>query len=161
MSKAAHHQNEIPNTPTIRTVRKLSYLMDEQFRVPGTQFRFGLDPILNLIPFAGDFAGFIISGGLVLAMSSKGLTSKIVVLMCLNIFLDATIGAIPGIGQIWDFFFKSNTKNMKLMEEYYQEGKHQGSGKSTILLALAVLFVIFIILLVILWYIAAWIISLF
>jgi len=161
MSKTAHHQNEIPNTPTIRTVRKLSYLMDEQFRVPGTQFRFGLDPILNLIPFAGDFAGFIISGGLVLAMSSKGLTSKIVVLMCLNILLDATIGAIPGIGQIWDFFFKSNTKNMKLMEEYYQEGKHQGSGKSTILLALAILFIIFIILLVILWYIAAWIISLF
>lgn len=161
MSKTAHHQNEIPNTPTIRTVRSLSYLMDEQFRVPGTQFRFGLDPILNLIPFAGDFVGFIISGGLVLAMSSKGLTSKIVVLMCLNIFLDATIGAIPGIGQVWDFFFKSNTRNMKLMEEYYQEGKHQGSGKSTILLALAVLFVIFIILLVILWYIAAWIISLF
>lgn len=161
MSKTAHHQNEIPNTPTIRTVRKLSYLMDEQFRLPGTKFRFGLDPILNLIPFAGDFAGFIISGGLVLAMSSKGLTSKIVVLMCLNIFLDATIGAIPGIGQIWDFFFKSNTRNMKLMEEYYQEGKHQGSGKSTILLALAALFMIFIILLVILWYIAAWIISLF
>ncbi|WP_342332321.1 DUF4112 domain-containing protein [Pedobacter sp. FW305-3-2-15-E-R2A2] len=161
MSKTAHHQNEIPNTPTIRTVRKLSYLMDEQFRLPGTKFRFGLDPILNLIPFAGDFAGFIISGGLVLAMSSKGLTSKIVVLMCLNIFLDATIGAIPGIGQIWDFFFKSNTRNMKLMEEYYQEGKHQGSGKSTILLALAALFIIFIILLVILWYIAAWIISLF
>lgn len=161
MSKTAHHQNEIPNTPTIRTVRSLSYLMDEQFRVPGTQFRFGLDPILNLIPFAGDFAGFIISGGLVLAMSSKGLTSKIVVLMCLNIFLDATIGAIPGIGQVWDFFFKSNTRNMKLMEEYYQEGKHQGSGKSTILLALAVLFIIFIILLVILWYISAWIISLF
>lgn len=161
MSKTAHHQNEIPNTPTIRTVRKLSYLMDEQFRLPGTQFRFGLDPILNLIPFAGDFAGFIISGGLVLAMSSKGLTSKIVVLMCLNIFLDATIGAIPGIGQIWDFFFKSNTRNMKLMEEYYQEGKHQGSGKSTILLALSALFIIFIILLVILWYITAWIISLF
>lgn len=161
MSKTAPHQNEIPNTQTIRTVRKLSYLMDEQFRVPGRQFRFGLDPILNLIPFAGDFAGFIISGGLVLAMSSKGLTSKIVVLMCLNIFLDATIGAIPGIGQIWDFFFKSNTRNMKLMEEYYHEGKHQGSGKSTILLALAVLFIIFIILLVILWYVVAWIISLF
>lgn len=159
MSKTAHHQTEIPNTPTIRTVRKLSYLMDEQFRVPGTEFRFGLDPILNLIPFAGDFAGFIISGGLVLAMSSKGLTSKIVVLMCLNILLDATIGAIPGIGQIWDFFFKSNKKNMKLMEEYYREGKHQGSGKSTILLALVALFIIFIILLVILWYIAAWIIS--
>ncbi|AOM79174.1 DUF4112 domain-containing protein [Pedobacter steynii] len=161
MPNTAPHQNEIPNTPTIRTVQKLSYLMDEQFRIPGTKFRFGLDPIFNLIPFAGDFAGFIISGGLVLAMSSKGLTSKIVVLMCLNILLDATIGAIPGIGQIWDFFFKSNTRNMKLMEEYYHEGKHQGSGKNTILLALGMLFFILIILLVILWYTVAWIISLF
>ncbi|MBB5636999.1 hypothetical protein HDE68_002912 [Pedobacter cryoconitis] len=133
--------------------------MDEQFRIPGTKYRFGLDPLLNLIPFAGDIAGFAVSGGLVLAMASKGLTSKIVVLMCINIFLDTTIGAIPGVGQAWDFFFKSNTRNMRLLNEYYQEGKHQGSGKNTIVLALIILFLIFVVLIGILWALAAWMIS--
>ena len=128
MPVKAPTRHEIPNTPTIQLVRKLSYLMDEQFQIPGTKYRFGLDPLFNLIPFVGDLTGFLISSGLVLAMASKGLTSKIVVLMCINILLDTAFGAIPGLGQIWDFFFKSNTRNMKLMEQYYLEGKHQGSG---------------------------------
>ena len=79
--------------------------------------------------------------------------------MCLNILLDTAIGAIPGIGQIWDFFFKSNTRNMRLMQEYYKEGKHQGSGKNTIILALVILFLIFILLIGMLWALAAWMIS--
>ncbi|KIO74518.1 hypothetical protein TH53_26025 [Pedobacter lusitanus] len=149
----------MPDTPLLRWVSRLSFLMDEQFSIPGTKFRFGLDPLINLIPFGGDIAGFAVSGGLVLAMASKGLTSKIVVLMCINILLDSTIGAIPGIGQVWDFFFKSNTRNMRLMQEYYREGKHQGSGKNTIVLALVILSLIFILLIAILWALAAWLIS--
>lgn len=159
MSDTSPYKNEIPNIPILKWVSRLSFLMDEQFRIPGTKYRFGLDPLLNFIPFAGDVAGFAVSGGLVLAMASKGLTSKIVVLMCINILLDTTIGAIPGIGQIWDFFFKSNTRNMRLMQEYYKEGKHQGSGKSTIVLALVILFLIFILLIGVLWALAAWMIS--
>jgi hypothetical protein len=154
-----YNKNDIPDIPILKLVSRLSFLMDEQFRIPGTKYRFGLDPLLNLIPFAGDAVGFAVSGGLVLAMASKGLTSKIVVLMCINILLDTTIGAIPGIGQIWDFFFKSNTRNMRLMEEYYKEGKHHGSGKNTIVLALVILFLIFIVLIGVLWALAAWMIS--
>ncbi|WP_183882894.1 DUF4112 domain-containing protein [Pedobacter cryoconitis] len=150
---------DFPNNSLLKWISRLSFLMDEQFRIPGTKYRFGLDPLLNLIPFAGDIAGFAVSGGLVLAMASKGLTSKIVVLMCINIFLDTTIGAIPGVGQAWDFFFKSNTRNMRLLNEYYQEGKHQGSGKNTIVLALIILFLIFVVLIGILWALAAWMIS--
>lgn len=153
--------SEIPNTPTIQFVRKLSYLMDEQFRFPGTKFRFGLDPLFNLIPFAGDLTGFLISSGLVLAMASKGLTSKIVVLMCINIVLDTAFGAIPVVGQVWDFFFKSNTRNMKLMEQYYLEGKHQGSGKNTIIVAFIALFLVFILLLLGIWFLIAWLVTLF
>ncbi|WP_316841804.1 DUF4112 domain-containing protein [Pedobacter gandavensis] len=161
MPENASKLQDIPNTPTIQFVRKLSYLMDEQFRIPGTKYRFGLDPLFNLIPFAGDLTGFLISSGLVLAMSSKGLTSKIVVLMCINILLDTAIGAIPGIGQIWDFFFKSNTRNMKLMEQYYLEGRHQGSGKNTIVIAFIALFIVFLLLLLGMWFLIAWLVSLF
>jgi hypothetical protein len=140
-------------------IKSVSYLLDEQFRFPGTKFRFGLDPVMNLIPGIGDISGFIISGGLLLAMAKKGASNKIVVLMCLNILLDATIGAIPIIGQIFDFFFKSNTRNLKLMREHYIEGKHQGSGKNVIVITLIILVILLVILVFTLFKLTEWIFS--
>lgn len=135
--------------------------MDEQFRFPGTKFRFGLDPLLNLIPFAGDMAGFVISSGLLLAMAKKGASNKVVVLMSLNILLDATIGAIPVIGQIFDFFFKANSRNMKLMKEHYLENKHQGSGKNVIITVIVVLLITLVLLAYGLWHLTDWLIGFF
>jgi hypothetical protein len=142
-------------------IKNLSYLLDEQFRIPGTRFRFGIDPIMNFIPFLGDISGFIISAGLLLAMAKKGASNKLVVLMSLNIVLDATIGAIPLIGNVFDFFFKSNTRNIKLMNEYYLQGKHQGSGKNILILVGLVLLILLILLVVVLWKITEWLFGLF
>ncbi|MXV49978.1 DUF4112 domain-containing protein [Pedobacter sp. HMF7647] len=127
-------------------VERASKLMDEEFRLPGTNFRFGIDPILNLIPVAGDISGFLISILLVLTMARHGASRKIVILMTLNVLLDATIGAIPLIGQLFDFVYKANTKNIRLLKEHYIEGKHQGSGTGIIItvLVVAIAFLIFI-----------------
>jgi hypothetical protein len=144
-------------SPQFPWVSRFSYLMDEQFRFPGTQFRFGLDPILNLVPFVGDMAGLLISGGLLMAMAKKGASNKLVVLMSVNILLDATIGAIPIIGQIFDFFYKANTRNIKLMKEHYFENKHQGSGKNVIYLIVTILIVIIALIIFGLWKLAEWI----
>lgn len=138
---------------------RFAYLMDEQFRFPGTKFRFGMDPIFNLIPFAGDLAGFVISGGLMFAMAKKGASNKVVVLMSLNILLDATIGAIPIIGQIFDFFFKANSRNIKLMKEHYLENKHQGSGKNVIVTVVVVLVITITLLIYGLWNLTEWLFS--
>ena len=140
----------------LKWLSKVSYLMDSQFRFPGTKFRFGLDPLLNLFPFAGDMAGFIISGGLLLAMARKGASNKLVVLMSLNILLDATIGAIPIIGQIFDFFFKANARNMNLMREHYLENKHQGSGKGIVIWVLIVLLILIVAMVYGIWKLVAW-----
>ncbi|MEJ7559449.1 MAG: DUF4112 domain-containing protein [Pedobacter sp.] len=137
-------------------ISRFSYLMDEQFRFPGTQFRFGLDPILNLFPFVGDMAGLVISGGLLMAMAKKGASNKLVVLMSVNILLDATIGAIPVIGQIFDFFYKANTRNIRLMKEHYLENKHQGSGKNVIYLIVAIFVVVIALMIFGLWKLAEW-----
>ncbi|RZL14129.1 MAG: DUF4112 domain-containing protein [Pedobacter sp.] len=145
-----------PTTPQFPWVSRFSHLMDEQFRFPGTQFRFGLDPILNLVPFVGDMAGLVISGGLLMALVKKGASNKLVVLMSVNILLDATIGAIPIIGQIFDFFFKANTRNIKLMKEHYLENKHQGSGKNVIYLIVAIVIVIIALMIFGLWKLAEW-----
>lgn len=123
-------------------IKAISYLLDEQFRLPGTKLRFGLDPIMNLVPVLGDIPGFLISAGLLFSMARKGASNKLVVLMSINILLDAFIGGIPLIGQVFDFFFKSNTRNLKLLQEHYVEGKHQGSGKGTIAIAVIVMLVV-------------------
>lgn len=128
----------------LRWVEQLSYLMDEKFRFPGTNFRFGLDPLLNLIPYAGSFSGLVISAALVMAMARHGASSRIVVLMAINVFLDATIGAIPVLGTVFDFFYKANKKNIRLLQEHYYEGKHQGSGRNILLVAVLVLIVILV-----------------
>jgi hypothetical protein len=72
--------------------------MDDKFRIPGTNFRFGLDPILNLIPFAGDVSGFLVSAALLYVMAKNGVSRKVLILMAINISVDAAIGAIPLIG---------------------------------------------------------------
>lgn len=138
---------------------RIAYLMDEQFRFPGTKFRFGLDPVLNLIPIAGDVAGFVVSAGLLIAMAKKGASHRLVVLMSLNILLDATIGAIPLIGQVFDFFYKANSRNIRLMKEHYLEGKHQGSGKNVIITVVVVLVIVLGLFCYGLWHLAAWLIS--
>lgn len=147
--------------PKMEWVSRLSYLMDKQFRFPGTNFRFGLDPVLNLIPIAGDMTGLLISGGLLLAMVRKGASNKVVVLMTLNILLDATIGAIPVIGQIFDFFFKANSRNIKLMREHYFENKHQGSGKAIIVWTVIILVIVIISAIYGLWHLGAWLFGMF
>lgn len=136
------YQSGIPNRPGTGWIKSVSYLMDEQFRLPGTKFRFGIDPIINLFPVVGDMTGFLISAGMLLAMARNGASSKVVVLMSINILVDSIIGPIPVIGHIFDFYFKSNTRNLRLMQEYFVEGKHQGSGKNTIIIALIVLVLI-------------------
>jgi hypothetical protein len=142
-------------------ISKLVYLMDEQFRVPGTNFRFGFDPLLNLFPVVGDLTGFLISAGLLMALAKRGAGNKLVVLMSINIFLDVLIGGIPLIGQIFDFYFKANSRNLRLMKEYYVEGRHQGSGKNTIVLALCIMALILVLLIILLWKVTEWFIHLF
>jgi len=150
---------QVKFTGKLRWVEQIAYLLDERFRIPGTNFRFGLDPLLNLIPVAGDLSGFVLSSALILTMAKNGASGKIVALMAINAILDATIGAIPIIGQIFDFFFKANSKNIKLLREHYEEGRHQGSGKSVWITAIIVLILLFILVLFLIWKLFAWVVS--
>ncbi len=146
-------------TGKLRWVEQIAYLLDERFRIPGTNFRFGLDPILNLIPFAGALSGSALSAALILTMAKNGASGKIVTLMAVNAILDLTIGAIPILGQIFDFTYKANSKNIRLLKEHYEEGRHQGSGKGVWVTALIVLTVMFIAFLFAIWKVLEWVIS--
>lgn len=145
MKKVANMQGRM------KWVERVSYLLDESFRVPGTSFRFGFDPIFNLIPGAGSFAGLLISSALVFTMGKYGVSRKVVILMALNILIDAAVGSIPVVGQVFDFFYRANSRNIRLLKEHYVEGRHQGSGKGILLLFLVLLMLVMFLVLLILW----------
>lgn len=120
----------------------MARLMDSQFRLPGTNFKFGLDPILGFIPLAGTLSTYAVSGILVFTMARYGVSRKVVILMFANILLDALIGSIPIIGNIFDFAYKANNRNVRLLRRHYQEGKYTGSGTGILLLIVVVLFLL-------------------
>jgi hypothetical protein len=130
-------QQITPADSRLRWIETISTFLDNQFRVPGTNFRFGLDPILSFIPFGGSAASFAISAGLLLTMVKHGVSRKVLILMLVNLLLDATLGSIPVVGNIFDFVFKANQRNVNLLKRHYQEGKYTGSGTG-ILVTLAV-----------------------
>lgn len=122
------------NSRSLRWVEEFSKYLDSKFTIPGTNIRFGLDPIMSLFPVVGDLITYIISGVLIYTMYSHGASRKVVIKMIMNSTLDAIIGTIPLAGTVFDIFYRSNDRNVRLLKEHYIEGKHQGSGNGIILL---------------------------
>lgn len=118
----------------LKTVDTLAKLLDSQFKIPGTEFRFGLDAIVGLIPIGGDAVSFLASGALVLTMARHGASGQLVARMLGNIAIDAIVGAVPFLGDFFDVAFKANNKNVELLKEHYEAGKHSGSGWGIFLL---------------------------
>ena len=99
-------------------VEKLVDLMEQRYRLPGTDFRFGLDALIGLVPGIGDFVGMMI--GLAVLFEALRLRAPWVVLgrMIVNLWLDAMVGSIPVVGDVWDFWFKANRRNLRLLRKY-------------------------------------------
>lgn len=94
---------------------RLSRLMDASFNLPGTDFKIGLDPIIGLIPGIGDSISLLISAYIVLQAHRLGASRWTLTRMVSNIVLDAAIGAVPVLGDLFDFAFKANQRNLKLL----------------------------------------------
>ena len=130
--------------PKIKWLDTVSSFLDNQFRIPGTETRFGLDFIIGLIPGAGDIASFGISSVLVLTMVRYGASGRVILQMLWNIILDTTVGAIPILGDIFDLYYKSNRRNFELLKKHYGDGAYQGNGLWIVMMVLIVLVALFI-----------------
>lgn len=128
----------------LKNIDYLARLMDAQFRVPGTNFRFGLDALIGLIPGGGDLSTFAVSGYMLWVMAKNGASGYVLARMILNVLLDTVIGSIPIIGDLFDMVYKSNMRNMRLMQQHYQEGRHRGSAWKVIVPVLIVLFLVIV-----------------
>lgn len=101
-----------------RGVRRLAWLLDDIVRIPGTSIRFGIDPLLGLVPGGGDLAGGALSAWIIVAAARAGVPSAVLVRMGLNVILDALVGTVPLLGDLFDAGWKANRRNAALLDEY-------------------------------------------
>src|SRR5262245_55289787 len=106
------------NEARFKRVRLLSRLLDEQFRIPGTTYRVGLDGLLGLIPGVGDAAGALLSTYILYEAIRLGVPTTMLLRMIANIGIDTVGGAIPIVGDIFDMAWKANKKNAALLHAY-------------------------------------------
>lgn len=112
--------------PIDKHLDKLTYILDRSIRVPGTDIRFGVDPIISfLFPVAGDTIGALLSAYIILVSVRYGLPKVVITRMVFNVVADFAVGSVPLLGDIFDFAWKANDKNMKLLERHAR-----GSGGS-------------------------------
>lgn len=96
--------------------RALARVLDSAFRIPGTGITVGLDPILGLVPGLGDLAGAVASGYIVLTAARLGAPRVVLARMLLNIGTDTLVGSVPVLGDLFDVGFRSNIRNMDLLD---------------------------------------------
>ncbi len=104
-------------------LNQLAWLLDSTFRIPGTQFRFGLDGLIGMIPGIGDAVGAVISSHILTQAAQMGVPTSLLMKMGFNIGLDAILGIVPVIGDISDFVWKANQRNVQLLNDYLEQPK--------------------------------------
>ncbi|BAY16076.1 hypothetical protein NIES2109_26490 [Nostoc sp. HK-01] len=104
--------------PSLRRLRQLSRVMDKAITIPGTEISVGLDPLLGLLPVGGDVIGLVFSSYIILEAARLGATKATLGRMILNIIIDSLVGSLPVAGDLFDFAWKSNEYNLKLLEEH-------------------------------------------
>lgn len=108
-----------------RRIEALEHLLEGLFTIPGTNQKVGLDVILDLIPVGGSAVAAIMGSYIAWEARNLGMSKSTIIRMAGNIGVDALLGAIPFIGAVPDFFFRSNTRNVKIIKRYLD--KHHPS----------------------------------
>jgi hypothetical protein len=109
MSRKSQTQTEDP------FIEWLAWLMDESIQVG--PWSFGIDPLIGLIPGVGDMAGAVVSTIIVVSAMKSGIPKSAVIRMVINVAVDSLGGAVPFVGDLFDFAFKSNIRNVQIYRE--------------------------------------------
>ena len=103
---------------TLARLRRFAFWLDAGIAVPGTALRFGLDPVLGLVPGLGDAVGALLAAWIVVEAIRLGASRATLSRIAANIALDALVGAVPLLGDAFDVVWKANLKNVALLERH-------------------------------------------
>lgn len=111
-------------------------LMDSAFVIPGTNIRFGLDPIIGLVPALGATTASLISISLIALSARRGVPKIILARMAANVLINAALGSVPVVGDIGSVFYRSNVRNCELLRKHAGARRASTTGDWIFLLAL-------------------------
>lgn len=171
MEQPTKHAAAVQNAPKLERIgypvsrrlermRALSRLLDTKFTLPGG-FRFGIDPIIGLIPGIGDVIASTLSVWLVFDAARLGLQKRVVARMVLNVLIEAAVGTVPILGNIIDAVLKANVRNMRLVEANYKPTMKERSMAKMIAFALTTLIIVYGSIIFLLWVFLSWLVALF
>jgi uncharacterized protein DUF4112 len=112
----------------LSALRKFARLLDSAFAVPGTQYRVGLDPVFGLLPGIGDLVSPLFAIGILWQAHDLGIPRVVQLRMIFNVAIDTLLGALPFIGDLFDFVWKANEKNMVLLEYHATQERRAAAG---------------------------------
>lgn len=127
--------DKIQQLKNLQRIRKLAKILDSAIGIPGTKIRFGLDPILGLIPGGGDLIAAMISAYLIYLATSFGLERGEIFKMIKNLALETALGSIPVAGDIFDAYFKANLRNLEILEAHISQTKVEDQSAQLITVA--------------------------
>lgn len=117
-ARALGHARQQRAHRELENLRRIARLFDQAFRVPGTNWRFGIDALFGAVPGLGDIAGGIIAAYALRVARQLGAPASIQLRMLGNIAIDVLVGTVPFFGDLFDFVFKAQSRNLALLEEW-------------------------------------------
>lgn len=119
-----------PTRPTIlnareiadtRDIEQVARWLDTRWTLPGTTWRFGLDTVIGLVPGVGDGITAVMGAYIIVRARELGAPGHVQARMIGNLVVDSLVGAIPLVGDIFDFAYRSNAKNVQLLLRHLEE----------------------------------------
>jgi hypothetical protein len=109
--------NSPADPASLEQVRRLARGLDTSIQLPGG-FKVGWDAVLGLVPVVGDWAGALLSSYIVLQAVRLGASREVLLRMVGNVAVEALVGAVPFLGDVFDAAWKANTRNVRLLEDH-------------------------------------------
>lgn len=138
--------------PAEQRLRRLAWVLDNSIPLPGG-YRIGVDGLIGLIPGFGDVAGALLSSYIVVEAARLGASKSLLLRMAFNVLLETVIGAVPIAGDLFDFVYKANARNVRLLEQHAREP--QSHRKSNRLAAAAIIIGVLAVVILVVWGIIA------
>jgi len=128
----------------LERLRWLGELLDNSIPVPGTNFRFGLDTIIGLVPGVGDLVGGALSAYIILEAARLGVPRALLVRMGYNVLVDVAVGTVPVLGDLFDAGYKANLRNLALVQSHVEKPAtaRRAGRRFVVLLGLGILLLI-------------------